>query len=175
MTSDYYDSDLPSDASLISLEIADAILATTLHGFTWTARADEDRRACTDNLERQPARDLDKAALQDASAIMGAQQWRGRRAVTGQPQPFPRTGLSLPHGFVVSGIPADVRRATAILAAMLVAKSEHSMSPEVFRSYQIGEVRGEFRTPARDDLPPPVRQLVAAYLDGGAAWVRVRP
>ncbi len=175
MTTSYYDSDLTDEVSLITLETADAILATTLHGREWTARAVDDRRACTDDPERQPDRALDKAALQDASAIMGVLNWRGRLFVTGQAQPFPRVGLSLPDGQVIAGTPTDVRRATAILAATLAAKADQSMSPDVFRSYQIGEVRGEFRTPPLDDLPRPVRQLVAPYLDGGTSWAKVRP
>ena len=172
---DYYASDLTTDVSLVTLEDADTILATTLHGREWTVRADDDRRACADSPQREPARAFDKAALQDASAIMASQHWRGRRAVASQSQAFPRIGLSLPDGRVVAGIPTDVRRATAILAATLIAKSEQSMSADMFRSYQIGEVRGEFRAPPIDDLPRPVRQLIAPYLDGGSSWAKVRP
>ena len=36
---DYYDDDLSPIDSLISLQAADTILATTLHGREWTARA----------------------------------------------------------------------------------------------------------------------------------------
>jgi hypothetical protein len=175
MTTDYYADDLSQDVSLITLEEADAILTTTLHGFNWTTRATADRAACADDPERTPARDLDKAALQDATAVLNAQSWRGRRATASQTHAFARVGLSLPEGQVIAGIPTEVRRATAILAASLVAASEQSMTPETFKSYQIGQVRGEFRAPPIDDLPRPVRQLIAPLLDGGASWSRVKP
>lgn len=167
---DYYAGDLSPSDSLVSLEAADAILATTLYGREWTSRADLDRRACADDADRQPDRSADKAALRDASGLLGCQPWRGRPASTSQVQPFPRVGLTQTDGRVISGIPYDIAKATALLAVHLIAKADQPMSAETFRAYQTGEVRGEFRAPMRDDLPRQVRTLINQYLHGGTTW-----
>lgn len=170
MLADYYADDLSPDSSLITLERADAILATTLQGREWTYRAAEDRRACLDDPTRQPDRQQDKAALCDASRLLSAQQWRGRKVVATQRQAFPRAGLSLATGEVVTGIPSQIEEATAILAAHLVIKADQSVSADLLRSYQIGEVKGEFRAPLRNDLPRPVIVLIQPFLKSGACW-----
>lgn len=171
---DYYENDLSADDSLCSLEQADAALALSLHGSAWDQRAKADRQACADDPQRLPARDLDKASLRDASAVLAAQPWRGHKIDPYQPQPFPRR-LSMDDGRYVSGIPVEIAKATALLAAHLVERREQSMSPEIFRAYQIGEVRGEFRAPNRDDLPRHVRTLITPFLMCGSAWSPVRP
>ncbi|MNQ65652.1 hypothetical protein D3C85_801120 [compost metagenome] len=171
---DYYDGDLTPADSLVTLEEADTILAATLHGREWTARANDDRRACGDDPDRTPARNLDRAALMDASAVLAAQDWKGRKAASDQAQSFPRTGLNMGDGRVIQGVPVEVKKAASMLAAHLIARSEQSMTPEVFRAYQIGEVRGEFRAPIRDDLPRHVRLLVQPLLESGSGWAPVR-
>lgn len=172
---EYYADDLTPDDALVTLEQADAILEKSLHGRQWSARVRDDRRACFDNPERNPQRDQDKAALCDASTIMVGQPWKGRVSDVDQIQPFPRAGLVLADGKVVYDIPRAVRTATALLAVHLIAKADQPMSADVFRSYQTGEVRGEFRAPMRDDLPRHVRTLIAPFINGGTTWSPVRP
>lgn len=171
---EYYDGDLTPEQSLISLQTADAILATTLHGRDWTHHANEDRRACLDDPERTPQRDDHKAALQDASAVMAVQLWKGHKASSSQPQPFPRVGVHVPTGEAVIGIPAPVQRATAILAAHLVRQADQPLTPEILKSYAVGESRGVFREPSIDPLPRPVRELIAPFLNAGPSWSPVR-
>ncbi|WP_419756448.1 DnaT-like ssDNA-binding protein [Brevundimonas sp.] len=116
---DYYDDDLSPADSLITLQAADIILATSLHGREWTARVAADKQAATDDPERLPERADDKAALIDASTIMAAQPWKGRKASPDQTQAFPRIGVHLDTGQAVIGVPAPIQRATALLAAHL--------------------------------------------------------
>lgn len=172
---DYYAGDLSPDESLITLERADSILASTLAGREWTQRAAQDRQLCLDDPERTPQREDDKNALRDATARLGSLPWKGMKVSSDQPLPFPRAHLTTPEGRRIIGIPAEVERATALLAVFLLERREQSISPEVFRAYQIGEVRGEFRAPVRDDLPRHIRLLVAPLLNGGSSWSVVKP
>lgn len=172
---DYYADDLSSDESLITLQRADAILAATLAGRDWTERAKADRQLCLDDPDRTPDRDTDKNAVRDASTLLATLPWKGVKVAADQPLPFPRALLATPEGRRITGIPNEVETATALLAVTLLECLDQSMSPEVFRAYQIGEVRGEFRAPMRDDLPRQIRILIAPLLNGGASWSPVRP
>ena len=171
---DYYDDDLSPADSLITLQVADAILATSLHGREWTARATGDRQASFDDPERAPERADDKAALRDASSVMAAQSWKGRKAAADQQQAFPRVGVHLDTGAPVFGIPVEIQRATALLVAHLSARANMPLSPELMVSYAIGETSGIFRTPSLDELPRHIRQLFAPYLNAGSGWAPVR-
>jgi len=171
---EYYNDDLTGADSLVSLEAADSILANTLHGRAWTARAESDRRACFDDPERQPERTDDKSALRDASAMLAAQPWKGRAADSEQPQPFPRVGIRLDTGASVHGVPAAIQTATALLAAHLIQQADQSISPELLISYAVGESQGVFRAPSLDSLPRHVRQLIQPYLDAGSGWAQVK-
>lgn len=172
---DYYADDLSPVESLVTLERADAILAATLAGRDWSERAATDRQLCEDDPDRSPDRDSDKNALRDASALLATLPWKGVKLDADQAQPFPRAHLSTPEGRRITGIPAEVEKATALLAVALLERLDQSMTPEVFRAYQIGEVRGEFRAPIRDDLPRQIRILIAPLLNGGSSWSPVRP
>jgi hypothetical protein len=172
---DYYANDLSPAQSLVTLERADDILAATLAGRDWTERAVTDRQLCLDDPDRSPDRASDRNALQDASALLATLPWKGVKIAADQAQPFPRAYLTTPEGRRVIGIPAEVEKATALLAVALLERLGQAMTPEVFRAYQIGEVRGEFRTPIRDDLPRQIRILLATLLNGGSSWSPVRP
>ncbi len=167
---DYYDDDLSPIDSLISLQAADTILATTLHGREWTARANEDRQNCFDDPERSPQRNDDRAALRDASAVLAAQPWRGHKAVPEQAQAFPRVGIHLDTGVAVHGVPEAIQRAAAILASHLSKQADMPLNPELMVSYAVGESSGTFRAPSLDTLPRPVRQLIAPFLNAGSGW-----
>lgn len=171
---EYYDDDLTAADSLVSLEVADTILANTLHGRVWTARAESDRRACLDDPERQPERNDDKSALRDASAMLAAQPWKGRPTTCDQPQAFPRVGVSLDTGASVHGVPAAIQTATAFLAAYLIERADQPISPELLISYTIGQSQGVFRAPSLDAFPRHVRQLIQPYLNAGSGWAQVR-
>ncbi|MGA0546414.1 DnaT-like ssDNA-binding protein [Brevundimonas sp. VNH65] len=150
-------------------------MSKTLHGRDWTAYADTDRRAVFDDPEKTPQRDDHKAALRDASLILKAHPWRGHPAVADQPQAFPRTGIHLGSGFVASGIPEAIQKATAYLAAHLVKQADQPIQPELFASYTVGESSGTFRAPSLDSLPKHIRQLIAPFLTTGTTWAPVRP
>jgi len=175
MTAEYYADDLSPGESLVTLERADAILAATLAGQEWTERASNDRKLASDDPDHIPQRHADKCALRDASAILGTLPWKGYRVAADQLQPFPRAHLTTAEGRRIAGTPVEVEKATALLAVVLLERLQQSMSPEIFRAYQIGEVRGEFRAPIRDDLPRHIRILIAPLLNGGSAWSPVRP
>lgn len=171
---DYYDDDLTPAESLITLETADAVLATSLHGRDWSVRVAANKQACFEDPQRQPQRADDRAALHDASAIMAAQPWKGRKAAPDQPQPFPRVAVHLDTGMAVHGVPKDVQRATALLAAHLSELASRPLSPDLIVSYAVGESSGVFRAPSLDELPRHVRQLIAPYLNVGSGWAPVR-
>ena len=172
---DYYADDLIPDQSLITLETADSILATTLHGRDWTARASADRQACFDDPERQPDRADDRSALRDASAILANQPWRGCKSRVDQSGPFPRVGIIDDSGKHYAGTPDAIQRATAILAAELIKQADEGLSPRLMKSYAIGESAGTFRDPSLDPLPAPVRQLITPFVHSGPSWSPVRP
>ncbi|WP_313011201.1 DnaT-like ssDNA-binding protein [Brevundimonas sp.] len=171
---DYYDDDLSPTDSLISLQTADAVLATSLHGRDWTARAVADKQAIFEDPERTPERTDDKAALCDASTIMASQPWKGRKASPDQHQAFPRIGVHLETGASVHGVPLEIQRATALLAAHLIKRADMPLSPELMVSYSIGETSGIFRSPSQDELPRHIRQLIAPFLNVGSGWAPVR-
>ena len=170
----YYEDDLTPTESLISLEIADTLLAATLHGRDWTARADADRQACMDDPARRPARADDRCALRDATAILSSMPWRGFKANPAQIQAFPRKGVVTDTGQHLAGIPEAAQIATAILAAHLFRQADQVVSPAVMKSYAVGESRGVFRDPSLDILPDHVRRLISPLLAAGAAWAPVR-
>lgn len=172
---DYYDDDLSPTDSLITLQAADTTLATSLQGREWTARVAADKQASTDDPERLPERADDKAALIDASSIMAAQPWKGRKASPDQTQAFPRIGVHLDTGQAVIGVPAPIQRATALLAAHLSRRADMPITAETMVSYAIGETSGIFRAPSLDELPRQVRQLITPYLNAGSGWTMVRP
>lgn len=171
---DYYDDDLSPDDSLITLQAADSILATSLHGREWTARVTADKQAATDDPERLSDRADDKAALIDASAVMAAQPWKGRKASPDQTQAFPRTDVHLDTGAAVIGVPAPIQRATALLAAHLSRRADMPITAETMVSYAIGESSGIFRAPSLDELPRHVRQTITPFLNAGSGWTTVR-
>lgn len=171
---EYYTDDLSPEDSLITLEAADAILATSLHGREWTARVQADKQAAFDDPERPPQRDDDKAALIDASAVMAAQPWKGRQTLPDQTQAFPRIAVHLDTGEAVIGVPAPIQRATALLAADLSRRADMPITAETMVSYAIGETSGIFRAPSLDELPRHVRQLITPYLNAGSGWTAVR-
>lgn len=172
---EYYTADLSPDESLITLQAADIVLATSLHGREWTARVAADKQAATDDPELSPQRDDDKAALIDASAVMAAQPWKGCKASPEQTQAFPRIAVHLDTGEAVIGVPAPIQRATALLAAHLSRRADMPITAETMVSYAIGESSGIFRAPSLDELPRHVRQLITPYLNAGSGWTAVRP
>lgn len=172
---EYYDDDLSPHDSLITLEAADTILATSLHGREWTARAAIDKQAIFDDPERLPDRADDKAALIDASTVMAAQPWKGRKASPDQAQVFPRVAVHIDTGAAVIGIPMEIQRATALLAAHLSKRADMALSPELMVSYAIGETSGIFRAPSLDELPRHIRQMITPFMNAGSGWAAVRP
>jgi len=172
---EYYTADLSPDESLITLQAADIVLATSLYGREWTARVAADKQAIFDDPERLPVRADDKAALIDASTVMAAQPWKGRKASPDQAQAFPRVAVHIDTGAAVIGIPMEIQRATALLAAHLSKRADMALSPELMVSYAIGETSGIFRAPSLDELPRHIRQMITPFLNAGSGWTTVRP
>lgn len=171
---DYYADDLSPVDSYITLERADEILAQTLAGRTWTERANRDRQGSTDDPERRPDRDEDKLALRDATAALDALPWKGSPLSRDQDLAFPRR-IYDPQGRLIAGVPLAVEKATALLAAHLRENECQGVTPDLFRSYRIGETSGVFRPVVPDPLPKHVRAGLAGFVEGTTVWSPVRP
>lgn len=171
---DYYADDLSPEESYITLERADEILAQTLAGKAWTERATRDRQLSTDDPDHQPDRDDDKLALRDATAALNGLAWKGTPFSVNQTLAFPRRLYDL-QGRLIAGIPSGVEKATALLAAHLRDNEGQAVTPDLFRSYRIGETSGVFRATTPDPLPKHVRAALAGLIDGTAVWSPVRP
>jgi hypothetical protein len=171
---DYYADDLSPDESYVSLERADEILSQTLAGKTWTERASRDRQLATDDPEHVPQREDDKNALRDATAALNALAWKGTPVAINQPLAFPRRLYDL-QGRLIAGIPEAVEKATALLAAHLLENEGQSITPDLFRSYRVGESSGVFRATTPDAFPKHVRATIAGLVEGATTWSPVRP
>ena len=170
----YYADDLSPDDSYITLERADEILAQTLAGKTWTERATRDRQLATDDPAHTPDRQDDKLALRDASATLDALTWKGSPLSINQARAFSRRLYDL-QGRLIAGLPLAVERATALLAAHLREAEGQAITPDLFRSYRIGESSGVFRPTTPDTLPKHVRLALAGLVEGTTVWSPVRP
>lgn len=171
---DYYADDLSSGESYVTLERADEILSQTLAGKTWTERAFRDRQLATDDPEHVPQREDDKNALRDATAVLDALAWKGRPVAINQPLAFPRR-LYDAQGRLIAGVPSGVEKATALLAAHLLENEGQSITPDLFRSYRVGESSGVFRAKTPDTLPKHVRAALSGLVEGATTWSPVRP
>lgn len=172
--SDYYADDLSPDESYVTLERADDILSQTLAGRTWTERAALDRQLATEDPDHIPQRGDDKSALRDATAALDGLPWKGTPVTVNQPRAFPRRLYDL-QGRLIAGIPEAVEKATALLAAHLLENEGQSITPDLFRSYRVGESSGVFRTTTPDALPKHVRTAIAGLIEGATTWSPVRP
>jgi hypothetical protein len=183
----YADDFLPGLESFITLQVADELLAKSLHGDDWgptplPINDDEDDPFFTDPFTPPAAHvaviNRKRAALRDASGLIATLPFAGRKSATDLPLAFPRTGLRDHEGSPVSSIhiPAQVERATALLAAHILKRhNEGEVGASTLVSYRVGQTSGEFRPPSPDDLPRHVRKTLEPFLLGSASLARVRP